>query len=243
MTKLCYFQFYPGDWLKDLELRVCSHFARGLLVDLLCAMFEAKHRGRLVRFDGVTPLSDEQVVSLSPGGSDSQKLAALAELLENGVLKRDDVGVIYSARMMRDEEIRQARGAAGSKGGSKTQANLKQSDKQTIKQTTKQIPEDEYEYATDSDSPSKEECEEEVKQSTRFVPPTVDEVAVFCQERTNNIDPESFVSFYESKGWKIGKNSMKDWRAAVRTWERNGYGSGKPPPRRPHGVPDESTPF
>lgn len=50
--------------------------------------------------------------------------------------------------------------------------------------------------------------------------PTVEEVRAYCQERKNRVDPEQFVDFYESKGWMIGKNPMKDWKAAVRTWER-----------------------
>lgn len=53
-----------------------------------------------------------------------------------------------------------------------------------------------------------------------FMPPTVDEVKDYCQERNNNVDAESFVNFYESKGWFVGKNKMKDWKAAIRTWER-----------------------
>ena len=56
-----------------------------------------------------------------------------------------------------------------------------------------------------------------------FVKPTVDEVRTYCQERKNNVDPERFVDYYESNGWKVGKNSMKDWKATVRTWEKNGY--------------------
>ena len=55
----------------------------------------------------------------------------------------------------------------------------------------------------------------------RFSPPSVEEVRAYCEERKNNVDPESFVNFYESKGWMVGKNKMKDWKAAVRTWERN----------------------
>ena len=54
----------------------------------------------------------------------------------------------------------------------------------------------------------------------RFVPPTVEEVREYCEERHNSIDPECFVDFYSSKGWMIGKNHMKDWKSAVRTWER-----------------------
>ena len=61
----------------------------------------------------------------------------------------------------------------------------------------------------------------------RFTPPTVEEVKAYCQERNNGIDAEAFVSFYESKGWLIGKNKMKDWKAAVRTWERSRQTEGK----------------
>jgi hypothetical protein len=45
-------------------------------------------------------------------------------------------------------------------------------------------------------------------------------VKEYCRERNNGIDAEAFIDFYESKGWFIGKNKMKDWKAAVRTWER-----------------------
>ena len=54
----------------------------------------------------------------------------------------------------------------------------------------------------------------------KFTPPTFDEVRDYCLERMNNVDPEKFIDFYESKGWMVGKNKMKNWRAAVRTWER-----------------------
>ncbi len=150
MSKLPYFPFYPGDWRKDPDLMVCSHFARGLLVDLLCAMFEAKRRGLLARADGITPWTDEQIVGLSSGGTEEGKLAALRELESNGVLKRDSNGVLYSARMIRDEEIRSKRAESGSKGGSKAQAKRKQ----TAKQTDKQNPEYENEIDNESEGDS-----------------------------------------------------------------------------------------
>lgn len=54
-----------------------------------------------------------------------------------------------------------------------------------------------------------------------FAPPTLQEVRDYCIERNNTVDPEKFISYYESNGWKVGRNKMKDWKAAVRTWERN----------------------
>lgn len=53
-----------------------------------------------------------------------------------------------------------------------------------------------------------------------FSPPTVDEVRAYCIERKNCVDPEAFIDYYTSNGWMVGKNHMKDWKAAVRTWER-----------------------
>lgn len=58
------------------------------------------------------------------------------------------------------------------------------------------------------------------KKSRNFVPPSLEEVKTYCLERKNGIDPEHFITFYQSKGWMIGKNKMKDWKAAVRTWEQ-----------------------
>ncbi len=59
------------------------------------------------------------------------------------------------------------------------------------------------------------------REHKRFKKPTVAEVRAYCQERGNTVDPERFTDHYESKGWKVGKAAMKDWRASVRTWEKN----------------------
>jgi predicted phage replisome organizer len=56
----------------------------------------------------------------------------------------------------------------------------------------------------------------------RFVPPSREEVQAYCQERQNGVDAERFIDYYTSNGWMVGKNKMKDWKASVRTWERNG---------------------
>ena len=77
-----------------------------------------------------------------------------------------------------------------------------------------------------------------------FKPPTLDEVREYCQERGKGVDPEKWFDFYSSKGFMIGKNKMKDWRAAVRTWEKNRDGSpvpaNKPDARDVHGYEQRS---
>ena len=63
------------------------------------------------------------------------------------------------------------------------------------------------------------------KPKKRFIKPTVEEIRAYCEERQNGIDPEYFYDHYEANGWMAGKNHMKDWKASVRTWERNNYGN------------------
>lgn len=109
---------------------------------------------------------------------------------------------------------------SGKKGGS-AEANTKQSE-------SKQEANDEQ-----SESKNKNKNKNKIKNnssispvssSSRFIPPTVDEVAAYCQQRNNGIDPVAFVNFYKSKGWKVGKDKMTDWKASVITWERKRNG-------------------
>ncbi|MBR4656568.1 MAG: helix-turn-helix domain-containing protein [Oscillospiraceae bacterium] len=72
--------------------------------------------------------------------------------------------------------------------------------------------------------------------TNRFIPPSIQEVSEYCRERGNSVDPERFIDFYSAKGWKIGKNTMTDWKAAVRTWEKR---DGKKPTRRNDAVDDD----
>src|SRR5215472_940200 len=61
--------------------------------------------------------------------------------------------------------------------------------------------------------------------STTWVRPTLEDVTVYCHERGDLVNPERWFNYYSANGWKIGRNAMRDWKAAVRTWERNGVNS------------------
>lgn len=62
--------------------------------------------------------------------------------------------------------------------------------------------------------------------SKKFIKPTIEEIKDYCIYRKNNVNAERFFNYYESNGWKVGKNPMKDWKAAVRTWENNNNNGG-----------------
>lgn len=68
----------------------------------------------------------------------------------------------------------------------------------------------------------------ETKIKKLFIPPKVEEVAEYCEERQNGINAQYFVDYYQSKGWYVGKSKMKDWKASVRTWEQNCKKEEKP---------------
>lgn len=69
------------------------------------------------------------------------------------------------------------------------------------------------------DKPNKEK---EIKRN-KFIPPTLDEVVAYCLERNNQVDAHKFIDYYTANGWRVGRNKMIDWKAAIRTWERNSY--------------------
>lgn len=115
MAKLPSFQFYPGDWMKDPALRSVSLASRGLWLDMLCLMFESDRRGYLQHQNG-SAVTGEQLARIV-GCSAKQVSKMLEELESSGVFSRDAHGMIYSRRMVRDEQVRSMRSEGGKLGG------------------------------------------------------------------------------------------------------------------------------
>lgn len=110
--------------------------------------------------------------------------------------------------------------ANGKQNGSKTEANTKQEQIASEKENEKENKKE-----------KENECYTPISPSERFVKPSLADVAAYCNERNNGIAPQAFIDHYDSNGWKVGKAPMKDWRAAVRTWENKRKGenhAGKP---------------
>lgn len=99
-SKLPSMQFYPGDWLKDPNLRRCSHTAKGVWIDVLCLAFEGSERGVFITADVPWSLQD---IGCAIGGNLDVTLEGLRELVSKGVLRQRDDGAYYSKRMVEDE--------------------------------------------------------------------------------------------------------------------------------------------
>lgn len=131
------FQFYPSDWLRDTALRSCSTGARGLWMDMICFMHEGSPYGHL-------KVGDKVILAFNLSRMVGETLEVvegwLDELSTAGVYETTDEGVIYSKRMIRDENLRQIRAAGGSKGGNpalmdKSKVNLEVNQEVKQKQT------------------------------------------------------------------------------------------------------------
>ena len=121
----------------------------------------------------------------------------------------------------------------GSKGGTAKSENMKALANDS--NSYQSVANDSNSYQTEANGSHKEkkrnykekECNDKesinIVPLKRFVPPTEDEVALYCIERRNHVNAAKFIDYYSSNGWKVGKNPMKDWKAAVRTWERSEF--------------------
>ena len=120
---------------------------------------------------------------------------------------------------------------AGKKGGLVTQARHKLSDESTACLSASSTPNKQTETDTESETETetekvKEKIVKKESSVTHFVKPTLSEVKEYCESRHNGLDAEAFIAYYESVGWKVNTKPMRDWKAAVITWEKRRQQSG-----------------
>lgn len=126
------------------------------------------------------------------------------------------------------EAIKEKRRIAGAKGAKQKLANQANANfaKQSLANQADNVNVNVNDNVNVYLSKDKYKIEEIYKEETehknkKFIKPTLEEIKAYCLERKNNIDAQTFLDYYESNGFKVGKNPMKDWKATVRNWERN----------------------
>ena len=115
MAKAPAFQFYPGDWRRDVGVQSLDYEHRGMWIELLCMMWFSDERGRLVLPSGA-PLPDG-AIARNLGIEEAEWKQKRSTLLTFGVASEDESGVFYNRRMVRDEATRRQKADAGRKGG------------------------------------------------------------------------------------------------------------------------------
>lgn len=213
--------FFDSDELKILESMKDGYLYSNILLKLY--LRSLKNDGKLVVNDRI-PYSADMLASVTGHqvGTIKQALSVFKDL---GLIDVLDNGAIYML------DIQNFIGKGSSEADRKREYRQRIETERTNVQTNlRQISEKsppEIEKELEKDIEIEKEIHSSAKSTTtkrkRFEKPTLSQITQYCLERNNNVNAEQFYDYYESNGWKVGKNSMKDWKAAVRTWERNEY--------------------
>lgn len=183
------FDWKPELWMADMQLAACSPTARAVWADVLCLMWKSTDRGRLVYTDG-KPWS-LQAIAESVRGNTVESLAAINELLANGVASRDDSGAVFNRKMVRDEKVRrEARNRKRKERGSPQDVTVYVTHDVTNGQESEGV----YSLSTNTSSSSKEG-------KIPFGEKTEEIHEVFTYYRT-----------YHPRAFKKPSSKMKEWR-------------------------------
>lgn len=216
--------FFDSDELKILESMKDGYLYSNILLKLY--LRSLKNDGKLVVNDRI-PYNAEMLASVTGHqvGTIKQALSifkelGLIEILENGAIYMLDIqNFIGKGSTEADRQRLYDRRISDERKQKKlTQSrNLEE----ILKKSTPEI-----EIELEKEIKIEKEIDSSASTTTkrkRFEKPTLSEIEQYCIERNNNINAAHFYDYYESNGWKVGKNSMKDWKAAVRTWEKISY--------------------
>ena len=214
--KRYYWLKLPKDFFKRHDITFLFSLPNGhqIVLFYLELMTESiDHDGEL-RFSEDLPYSDEMLASITHVDTETVK-ASMKTLQDLKLIEVDENGTII---------LKKAKNMVGyeTKWAEKKRAYREQKRQSTdnVPNVSSQCPELSDKSKSKSKSKSYKERNIKERTSSLFAPPTVEEVRAYCVERNNRVDPERFVDFYSSKNWFVGKNKMKDWKAAVRTWEK-----------------------
>lgn len=238
------FQFYPADWRNNAKLRRCSEAARGAWMDILCVLHDSDEYG-VLRW----PLDD---IARAAGVS----IKSARELAKKEVLKGGDAGMAdfiyttrhsgrdgelfvliektsepcwFSSRMVVDEFVRLRRG-----GVTRFSSKNQPPNGQPTGTPTARVGEPVGDGATSSSSSSSTTvvyASAPPSTATKFKKPGGPELELYAAKLgLPPLEVQKFVDYYESNGWRVGRNSMKSWPAAMRNWKNNmqTYRASKP---------------
>lgn len=205
--------FFDSDELKILESMKDGYLYSNILLKLY--LRSLKNDGKLVVNDRI-PYNAEMLASVTGHqiGTVKQALSIFKEL---GLIDVLENGAIYML------DIQNFIGRGSSEADRKREYRQRiETDRTNVRQISNKTPpeiEIEKELEIEKDSSAKSTT----TKRKRFEKPSISDIQQYCIERNNNVNAEQFFDYYESNGWKVGNNSMKDWKAAVRTWERSEY--------------------
>ena len=218
------------DFFKRHDIKIIKSMPNGkdYVIFYLTLLLESiDHEGAL-RFSDTIPYNDDMLATITDTNIDIVR-SAMKILIELNMIEILDDSTIYLAEISKMIGCENSVAERVRKHRESQKALHCNADVTLMKQkcNTEIELEKEIELEIDIENNGEEKSSPIPSKSKRFIPPTIEEVTFYCQERSNNVNAEKFVDHYTSNGWKVGKNPMKDWKASVRTWEqKDGVKSG-----------------
>ena len=201
--------FFDSEEMKLLETMQNGEKYQNVYLKL--CLLSLKNEGALL-FKNLIPYNIEMLSKILRVDIDTMK-TSVEIFTQIGLLTIMDSGIIY----MNDIQSLIGRSSTEAERIKKYREKLSTKSVQMLQNCTPKT-----EIDTEIDTEIEKEQPPKPKKQT-FQKPTIEEIREYCQERKNNVDPQRFFDFYESKGWLVGKSKMKDWKASVRTWEKNSF--------------------
>jgi hypothetical protein len=205
--ELPYFKFEPNAW-DNGNIQICSREEKGLFMDL-CSMYWSRL--------GDVPL--KLAINKLCGGN----ATAFDSLIEENIFTIIDGSIcidFLNEQLQEFDNISKLNSKNAKEGWEKRRKTKGSSDRNA----TASIPQCENDAIREEERREDKIKEDKIiigaKNEKRFSPPTVADITEYCFERENTVDAVRFFDHYTSNGWMVGKNKMKDWKAAVRTWEK-----------------------
>lgn len=232
-SKKFYWLKLKRDFFKRHDIRIVEDMPNGkdyILFYLKMLVESVDHEGKL-RFSDTIPYNEQMLATITNTNIDIVRAAMdiftkleMIEIIDDGTIFMTETLKMIGSAADNDNAKRQQRFRDRKKAekvialeSSVTNSNAGVTDDVTNDNESKSI-EIEIEKELELDS------KESKPKKTRFIPPTVEQIQEYCDERGNDVDAQKFLDYYSSNGWKVGRNPMRDWKAAIRTWERNSYG-------------------
>ena len=200
------------DFFKRHDIRIIEEMPNGkdyILFYLKLLVESIDHEGEL-RFSDTVPYNEQMLSVITNTNVDVVRSAMklfvelkMIDVLDDATIYMTEVNKLIGSESWSAERVRRYR------------------DKQKLLQCNAGVTSCNEEIEKEKDI-DKDIDKEVNKPQKRFTKPTLEEVQAYCLERNNGVDAQKWFDYYSSNGWKVGKNPMKDWKAAVRTWERSG---------------------
>lgn len=209
------------DFLKNPQMRIIKTMPNGkdYIIFYLALMLESIETVGHLRFTSLIPYNADMLATITDTNPDIVKMAIKC-FCELGLMQIFDDGTIFMT------EVPNMTGKE-SDSAERVREHRQRLKEIKLLQCNTEVTKCNDNIYINKDKEINKDIYKDKEKTKKFIIPTIEEIEAYCIERNNTIDASQFFDYYTSKGWMIGKNKMKDWKAAIRNWERAQDGKKK----------------